>query len=63
MEAPPRKGQAGSGHVSRLLPPLTVEDLLPLIERARPALVVYEGADFGAAIAAHLAGAPSVFHS
>ncbi len=57
------KPKLGAAMFSRILPPFTVEDLLPVIERTRPALVVYEGADFGAAIAAQLAGVPAVFHS
>ncbi|HEV2769189.1 MAG TPA: glycosyltransferase [Solirubrobacteraceae bacterium] len=57
------KGKLGATMFSRLLPPPTVEDLLAVIEKTSPSLVVYEGADFGAAIAARVAGIPSVFHS
>lgn len=55
------KTRLGAVMFSRILPPPTVEDLLAVIETTSPSLVVYEGADFGAAIAARVAGIPSVF--
>jgi UDP:flavonoid glycosyltransferase YjiC (YdhE family) len=41
----------------------TAADLVPLLDRLTPDVVVYEGYDFGAAIAAHAAGIPAVCHS
>ena len=48
---------------SEMLPPATVEDLLPLISTTKPEMIIYEGADFGAPLAAALSGIPAVFHS
>lgn len=48
---------------SKMLPPRTAEDLLPLISATKPNMVIYEGADFGAPLAASVSGIPSVFHS
>ena len=41
----------------------TTADLLPLLERTRPDLVVYEETQFGGAVAARLAGIPAVGHA
>jgi UDP:flavonoid glycosyltransferase YjiC (YdhE family) len=48
---------------SKLLPPRTTEDLIPLIAKVKPDILIYEGADFGAYLAARLSGVPGVFHS
>jgi len=61
--SPEEKPKLGAAMFSRILPPLTARDLLALIENTRPSLVVYEGADFGAAVAARAAGIPCAFHS
>jgi len=45
-----------------LVPPM-LADLIPLIERFQPTLVVHETAEFAAAIAAAAAGVPSVTHA
>ncbi|MGH3818717.1 MAG: glycosyltransferase, partial [Pseudonocardiaceae bacterium] len=41
----------------------TAEDLLPLLDCLAPNLVIYEQTDFGAAVAAALAGVPAICHS
>jgi UDP:flavonoid glycosyltransferase YjiC (YdhE family) len=41
----------------------TVEDLLPLLDRLAPDLVIYEQSDFGAAVAAALVEVPAICHS
>jgi UDP:flavonoid glycosyltransferase YjiC (YdhE family) len=41
----------------------TAEDLLPLLDRLAPNLVIYEQFDFGAAVAAALVGLPTICHS
>jgi UDP:flavonoid glycosyltransferase YjiC (YdhE family) len=41
----------------------TVDDLGPLLDRARPDLVVYEQYDIGAGVAAAIAGIPAVCHA
>lgn len=46
-----------------LLPRHTIEDLLPLLHRAAPDLVVYDETDAGAPIAAAIAGIPATAHS
>ena len=46
-----------------LLPRATVKDLLPLLARRAPDLLVYDETDAGAPIAAAIAGVPAVAHS
>ena len=41
----------------------TAADLVPLLDRVDPDVVVYEQYDLGAAVAAHAAGIPAVCHS
>lgn len=41
----------------------TMEDVRPLLEDARPDLLIYDEVDIGAAAAAQLAGVPAVAHS
>jgi UDP:flavonoid glycosyltransferase YjiC (YdhE family) len=41
----------------------TAEDLLPLLDRLAPDLVIYEQSDFGAAVAAALVEVPAICHS
>jgi UDP:flavonoid glycosyltransferase YjiC (YdhE family) len=60
---PQEKPKLGAAMFSQMLPPRTAEDLLPLLAEAKPGLVVYEGADFGAPLAAALSDIPAVFHS
>ena len=57
------KAKLGAAMFSQLLPPRTTEDLLPLLAEEKPDLVIYEGADFGAFLAARLSGVPAAFHS
>jgi UDP:flavonoid glycosyltransferase YjiC (YdhE family) len=45
-----------------IIPRQTVLDLGPIIEAAKPDLLVYEVANFGAAYAAKLAGVPAIAH-
>jgi EryCIII-like glycosyltransferase len=61
--SPQEKPKLGSAMFSQMLPPRTAEDLVPLIAETKPGLVVYEGADFGAPLAAAVGGIPAVFHS
>jgi UDP:flavonoid glycosyltransferase YjiC (YdhE family) len=58
-----QKAQLGAAMFSELLPPHTAEDLIRLIAEKRPDFVIYEGADFGAYLAAKISGVPGVFHS
>jgi UDP:flavonoid glycosyltransferase YjiC (YdhE family) len=46
-----------------LLAPRTADDLLPLLNRLGPDLVIYEQVDFGAAVAAALLEVPAICHS
>jgi UDP:flavonoid glycosyltransferase YjiC (YdhE family) len=59
----PDKAHLGAAMFSEMLPPKTVDDLLPLIARINPHMVIYEQADFGAYLAASLAGIPAAIHS
>lgn len=60
---PDEKHKRGIEMFARVLPPPTVEDLIPLIAKTRPSMVVFDQADLGAPLAAALAGIPSVMHS
>ena len=44
------------------MPPM-LADLLPIVRRFEPSLIIHEVAEFAAAIAAAAAGVPSVTHS
>ena len=57
------KSRVGVAMFSEMLPPRTAEDLIPLLADISPDLVVYEGADFGAYLAAKDSGVPAAFHS
>jgi UDP:flavonoid glycosyltransferase YjiC (YdhE family) len=61
--AGPEKATLGMTMFSKMLPPRTVEDLIPLISKTKPDMVIYEGADFGAYLSAAVSGIPAVFHS
>jgi len=61
--APQEKPKLGQEMFSRILPPRTVEDLVPLIAEVQPSLVIFDQADLGAPLAAALAGIPSAIHS
>lgn len=57
------KVKMGAVMFSEMLPPRTTEDLLPLLTRKHPGMVIYEQCDFGAYAAASLADVPAVIHS
>lgn len=59
----PDKAYLGATMFSEMLPPRTVDDLLPVIAQINPSMVIYEQADFGAYLAASLAGIPAAIHS
>ncbi|CAN5890943.1 glycosyltransferase [soil metagenome] len=61
--APQEKPKLGQEMFSRILPPRTVEDLVPLIAEIQPSMVIFDQADLGVPLAAALAGIPSAIHS
>lgn len=63
MLPPEEKYKRGIEMFSRVLPPQTVDGLIPLIAETRPSALIFDQADLGAPLAAALAGIPSVMHS
>lgn len=47
----------------RLLPAVMTEELVPVLQRLKPDLVVFDAADVGAPVAAGVVGVPAVCHS
>ena len=52
--------QAGLAMFGHVVAEVVTEELLRVFEQHRPELVVFEGTDTGAAIAAHLSGIPAL---